>query len=111
MHRVSPRVLRALMTAIGIAGVLVGPTAAHATVALELDLPSMTQRSEHIVHGVVLAREGVWERGHIYTVTRVGVLDSVKGGLQAGKTLEVKQLGGQVGNLVMRVAGQVAFEV
>jgi hypothetical protein len=69
----------------------------------------MTQRASHVFHGVVVARKAAWEGGQIYTSTHVDVLEMVKG--QPERQIVVKQLGGVVGNLGMKVAGQASFEV
>ena len=83
---------------------------AEATVAVSLPLPDLTARSSDVVHGVVVATKSAWEGGQIYTTTHVDVLETVKGE-QRHRTIWVKQLGGQVGNLAMRISGQAAFEV
>jgi hypothetical protein len=82
---------------------------ANATVSLEVPIAEMARRASHVVHGVVVARTAAWEDGHIYTSSTLSVLQTIKG--QGERRIVVKQLGGVVGHLGMKLAGQATFEI
>ena len=89
--------------------VLVGAVPAVAQVQWTDD--ELTQFSDVIAHGNVVGVESRWdyEVDAIYTHVTIELRDVMKGAAQSGEFLEIKQLGGQVGNLVMGIGGQAYF--
>jgi hypothetical protein len=76
-----------------------------ATVLEELSLEEMTQRSDAIVHGVVVESGSRWamDDNEPVTVTRIRVLRWIKGGDAA--TLTIRERGGEVQDRGMWIAG------
>jgi len=91
-------------------GLSLAPSTASATVAEELSIEELTSEAILVVRARVAAQYVVPDRGprgQIYTRTELTVLDYLKGdGLRA---LTVQQLGGQYGDLEMRVTGNAAL--
>ena len=94
------RILLALM--------LLLPVAAHASVALELSLEQLAQRADVVVRGRVNAQQAAWTRGgRIVTTVSVAVDEVLKGA--AAQNVEVRHLGGHVGDIGQQVSGEVSF--
>jgi hypothetical protein len=92
--------------------VMAASSAARATVAIPLTLKQLTKQSHVVVHGTVLAQESVWDSldRKIYTYSRIGVLHGLKGGMTDTEIM-VRQWGGTVGKLVMKIAGNADLKV
>jgi hypothetical protein len=84
---------------------------ARATVVERVTLPEMVRRSASIVHGVVQSVRTESEAGgaRIYTYVTLGVGECLKGGAKSGDLVTFRQLGGQVGDQVVYVAGTPRF--
>ena len=83
---------------------------AHATVVIQAPLHEMTQRSHVVVHATVEETGPVeGEEGRILTLTRLKVIDGIKGA-KAGDTVTIYQVGGQLGDRVMQIPGVSEFK-
>jgi hypothetical protein len=83
---------------------------AEATVAVQLERAQLVDMSDLVVRATVLGATSQWNEDHsqILTLTRLGVTQYLKG---AGPTeLVLRQFGGQVGDLVSRIAGDAHLE-
>ncbi len=83
---------------------------AEATVAVQLDRAQLVDMSDLVVRATVLGATSRWNEDHsqILTLTRLGVAQYIKG---AGPgELVLRQFGGQVGELVSRIAGDAHLE-
>lgn len=80
-------------------------TSVYATVVVNETIEEMAQKSPVIVRGNVLDTAQAWDANHrsIWTTSRVEVLESIKG--EAKGTIDVRQPGGQVGDVRVEVAG------
>lgn len=75
-----------------------------------LDVETLTRHASVILEGEVRSVDSAWnpERTRIYTTVRIDVREGHKGTLQ-GSTIELRLLGGTVGNVTMAVLGQARF--
>lgn len=86
-------------------------TALQATVALKLDLATLTEKSSLIVIGKVDSKEARWDAGRtgIWTHYELTVSETLKG--MHEKSREVAIRGGVVGEVGQHVAGAGSLEV
>lgn len=90
---------------------LFGAHALHATVALQLDLATLTEESSLIVIGKVDSKEAKWDAGKtaIWTHHTLSVSETLKGAHE--KSREVVIRGGVVGGVGQAVAGSGNLEI
>ncbi len=86
---------------------------ANATIIVPQTLEQMTVASSAVVRAQVVRRESSWDADHqrIHTYTELKVLDAVHKTADLGKTIVIRTMGGEVGDIGMRVAGVARFEV
>jgi len=91
---------------------LLAPSAASATVMLELDLRALVGRADLVFVGKVIAKKSRWseDRRHIVTDAVLAVQRSIHGRVTA-KRVVIRSLGGTVGKVGMRVAGSPSLGV
>ena len=86
---------------------LVAPMAGHAGTVQQVGITNMITESELVIHGEVISRS--YEFGHdqsqIYTRVLISVIDIIKGQF-AGKTIELKFLGGTIGRRTLTLSDQ-----
>ena len=84
---------------------------ARATTFARLQLDEMAHLATKIVQARAVESHSEWntDRTSIYTYTTFEVLDSLKG-LTPGQRIVVKQFGGKVGHLIMKVHGEPFFQ-
>jgi len=101
--------LRAVVFLLVTAGIAWTAGQAGATVLRYLSLEDQCDRAEVIVVAVASSRSSSWDDNsrRIYTDTRFSVEEPVKGGVSG--VITVRQLGGQVGDIGMSVAGTPVF--
>ena len=101
--------LGALAMAFG-ATALLAP-GAEATVMLPLSIEQMAQESVAVVRARVKHQASNWDEGRkrIYTQTTVQVVDPILSRLSLPDTIVLRTLGGEVGEVGMKVAGTPAF--
>ena len=82
-----------------------------ATIVRSMSLAEMTRTADVVVRATVQGRSANWNesRTRIYTVTRLEVGHVLKGPVQAGEEIRVRQIGGSVGEITQRVAGNAHF--
>ena len=81
-----------------------------ASVMLALDLDQLVANSEIIVVATTLGWKSRWDaRNRIVTDVTLRVEESIKGKYKAKDQLVVTRLGGEIGNLGMRVEGAEVF--
>lgn len=87
--------------------VMMMPSVAGATIVQALDLEQLAKKAAVVVHGRVVERTSAWNPEHtrIYTVTRVQIVDSLKGPHSASATIDVRQLGGTVDGISQTIVG------
>jgi hypothetical protein len=87
--------------------VMASASPAAATIVRPLTVEQMSQVAKVVVHGRVVDRSAAWNeaRNRIYTVTRVEVLDSVKGPAKVGEQITIRQIGGTVDGITQSVVG------
>ncbi len=92
-----------------LAGLLLLPAASATTIA-KLSFDQLTDKSDLVVSGTVTRSWTAWDAGHkyIWTHYEVSVLSEIKG--RAGRTVEIEELGGIVGDSGMNVPGAVVYE-
>ena len=82
------------------------PLVGHATVVLPLEVAELAAQSTRVVRGQVMASYVLperGERGEIYTRTDIRVLEYLQG--DGPREVTVQQLGGQLGELALQLAG------
>jgi hypothetical protein len=96
--------LRSLVAAAFVAG------AAQATLVERVSLEQLVDGSARIVQGRCLRTWSAWDATHqnIWTHSEIQVTDALKG--DAGQTVVVSELGGEVGDLSMRVEGMPQYQ-
>ena len=95
---------------LALAGALLSPGAARATLAEALDLATLVERSDEIVVARVVSKTSRWQGERIVTDVVLEVSEVAKGPISEGERLEVLLLGGAVGELGMRVSGEAGLE-
>ncbi len=103
--------MRRLVWAAVLAGVMAAITPAHATTMVSMSIEQLTQASSDIVQARVVSQECGWNaaRTQIVTITTLAVSESLRG--KAASTVRVRQLGGTVGNLTVSIPGDVVFRL
>jgi hypothetical protein len=112
MRMKSPRIL-ARLSSVLLASALMLALAfdARATIMRYLEVEDLTRASSDIFQGYVLSTSTYWnnERTKIYTEIRVQVKEAFKGGIAAGQTVTVTQLGGEKDGVMLDFAGRPEF--
>lgn len=88
-------------------GVTLGASRAEATVIVPLSVEEMSREAAAVVRGKVVSRQGAWdeEQRRIYTYTEVQVSETLHAKGSVPPTLVIRTLGGEVGNIGMKVSG------
>jgi hypothetical protein len=81
----------------------------HATTMVSMSMEQLTQASSDIVQARVVDQVCGWNAAHtqILTITTLEVSQTLKG--NAPSSVQVRQLGGTVGNITLSIMGDVAF--
>lgn len=89
--------------------VMLATSAARATTMVSMSMNQLTQASSDIVRARVVNQVSEWNaaRTQIVTITTFAVLQILKG--NAPSTVQVRQLGGRVGNMTAFIPGDVTF--
>ena len=84
--------------------------AAQATLVERVSLEQLVDGSARIVQGRCVRTWSAWDATHqnIWTHSEIQVTDALKG--DAGQTVVVSELGGEVGDIGMRVEGMPQYE-
>src|SRR6185312_1691250 len=92
-----------------LAALLLLPAASPTTLA-KLSFDQLTDNSDLVVSGTVTRSWTAWDTEHkyIWTHYEVSVLSEIKG--RAGRTVEIEELGGVVGDSGMNVPGAVVYQ-
>jgi hypothetical protein len=83
-------------------------TTADASVSVALSLDEVAKTSTIVARVVPHAQSSAWENGRIVTTTRLGV-ERVLGGTNVPAEIEVRTLGGRVGDIGQIVDGEAQF--
>jgi len=88
-----------------------GIGSADAATVLRLELPEVTARADHIVHGDVVELRAVWSDDHrrIYTDAEVRVRDTLKG--EPNARIMVRLLGGEIDGVGQIIPGAPRLRV
>jgi len=86
-------------------------TASGWTLMISLSTEDLTEKAENIVVGKVIKKECRWnkERTKIYTYITIFVEEDLKGKAE-GKEITVRYLGGEVGEVGLRVSDAPSFK-
>lgn len=89
------------------------PTASHATVLIQRDLQDLTIESSDVVVGTILGASSEWnaERTRIYTHVVLEVEKCVKGDFRPGERVKFQTIGGETGDVSLRVPSAPIFRV
>ncbi len=79
------------------------------SIVVDMDLEDLVSESDSIIQGVVESVSSQWdsEKKLIFTYATIRVDDPLKG--ERRRTLQIRQMGGQVGALVLSVPGMPEF--
>ncbi|MGO8819066.1 MAG: hypothetical protein ACLQVG_30870 [Terriglobia bacterium] len=101
------KMMRVLVLATSLA--IVANPAAWATTMVSLSMDQLTQSASDIVRAHVVEQASGWNaaRTQIVTITTFAVSQTLKG--NASPTVQVRQLGGKVGNITVSVPGDISF--
>jgi hypothetical protein len=95
-----------------IVGSWLASPSAHASLVEALDLAALVERSDEVVLARVVSAESRFnDRGRIVTDVTMQVEETQKGARAPGAMIVVRHLGGAVGDLGMRIAGEPTFTV
>ncbi|MEQ8280046.1 MAG: hypothetical protein RMA76_01950 [Deltaproteobacteria bacterium] len=105
--------MRRSIVPLSLFAMLLAPLAAEATVMVPLSVEDLTARSAMVMRGRVLAQQASWDDNQrkIYTFTEIEVLSTVHTQNAAPERVFVRSMGGEVGDVGMRVAGTPKFSV
>jgi hypothetical protein len=83
---------------------------ASATSVFHVPLPQMTRESDLVVYAQVQKQSQKWSEGHrrILTLTRIKVLESIKGA-KKGDILTIYQVGGSLDGVTYKIPGALVF--
>ncbi len=96
---------------LGVFASLVVAGVAHATTMVALDMEGLVQRSDVIAVARVVDQQARWgDEGRILTDVLLEVEQPLQGDVPAGEQFIMVRLGGSIGDLGMRIAGEPAFE-
>jgi hypothetical protein len=100
-----------LPTLLGLLGTLALASPAQATVVRRVDLMELTATADLVVRGRAVGEVSRWDasRRRIHTDVTFTVDEVYKGNARVAQTLVVTRLGGSVGGVGMRVAGEVSL--
>ena len=89
------------------------PALASATIVVPQTVEELARSSSAVVRAKVLQRQSAWDDAHrrIHTHTELEVLETVHSTGAVPKSLLVRTMGGEVGDIGMRVSGVARFEV
>lgn len=92
------------------AALVLSSTLAFATVAIYMDMPSLVERSQVIVHGEVVSQQSTFDKARQLSLlqTTIKVKHAYLG--EPGKELIVQQLGGEHEGNSMKIAGDAIFK-
>lgn len=92
------------------AALVLSSTLAFATVAIYMDMPSLVERAEVIVHGEVVSQKSTFDQARQLSLlqTTIKVKHAYLG--QPGKELIVQQLGGEHEGNTTKIAGDAIFK-
>lgn len=87
------------------------PSVSEATVVPYRSLDQMIQKSSRVVRARVMEKKYLWGPGrrHIYTDYKMKVLEHLKG--DVGPEITVRQLGGVMNGVVMRIPGSAHYKL
>ena len=93
--------------------VVLVPSLASATIVRSLTVEQMAQGADAVILGTVSKQTSGWNEGktRIYTVTSISVTQSWKGSHTVGSVIDIRQIGGTVGQLTQTVVGNAKFTV
>ena len=91
--------------------VVLSPVSGQATVALHLSNAQQAQKSDLVVIVKVVRQRTFALSGSAHTDTTVRVLEVVKGAAEKGQLIDIRQLGGTLGDTTTVVPGDAHFEV
>ncbi len=79
--------------------------------AVALDMSELVERSDRIAVVRVVAQQARWDaRGRIVTDVMLEVDEALHGGMANGERFVLSRLGGSIGEVGMRIAGEPSFE-
>lgn len=103
---------RRFFTVFAIIAVLFGASSAFASMSVAMSMEELVGDADQVVVGTVVSQQSRWdEHRRIVTDVTIRVEESIKGRATVGQTVVVTRLGGEVGDLGMRVEGEATFEV
>lgn len=90
----------------------VEPSLARASLVEAMDLDALVEEADRVVLARVMAATSFYDDlGQIVTDVTMQVEETLKGDEAPGAAITVRRLGGEVGNVGMRVAGEPSFAV
>ena len=101
--------IRVLVLATVLVGAMISISPARATTMVSMSMEQLTQASSDIVQARVVNQVSEWNATHtqIVTITTLEVSQTLKG--NTASTVQIRQLGGTVGNMTVSVPGDVAL--
>jgi hypothetical protein len=106
------RATKWLGAALLIVSSMVASPSARASLVEALDLAALVERADEVVLARVVSMESHFnDKGRIVTDVTMQVEEAEKGTRTPGAVVVVEQLGGSVGDLGMRIAGEPTYEV
>lgn len=110
MPLTAPRIAWSAAAAVALALVLqAGPS--RADLVIDLSVDEMARASSVVVHGTVTRVDAAWDdsRTRIFTEVDIDVSSYLSG--QGPDQVRIRQVGGRVGDVELRVTGQPSFAV
>ncbi len=84
-------------------------TPARATTVFHVPLDEMTAQSDVVLHARVGDQQVTWDKEHrrVLTLTRIEIIESLKGELRKGQVITVYSVGGTLDGVTFKIPGVV----
>ena len=84
---------------------------AHGTVLMQMDADQLADKATLVVQGKVVLQQVLQEKGEIWTDTYLKPVETIKGTATEGKLIVIRQPGGELSRMGMKVAGTARFKL
>ena len=96
---------------LALAAWFLSPSEARATIVVPMTIEEMAIEASCVARGRVLNTQATWDDAHrrIYTYTEIEILERIHAKGEVASNVVVRTLGGEVGNIGMKVSGTPKF--
>lgn len=86
---------------------------ANSTIVRSMNLDQLAHEADVVVHGRITHQSSSWNdtKNRIYTVTKIEVIEAVKGQAKTQQILQIRQIGGTVDGITQTIVGNASLTV